>query len=435
MQMFYTVRAGDSVWQIAQRWGIPMDSLIAANNLVSPYTIFIGQQLSMPPGINRYRVQPGDSIFRIAQFYGVPQAAIIAANNLQPPYTIHPNQLLNIPQGVPYYVVQPSDSLYTIARRFNVVTGGNVNYQLIMQANNLTSTTIIPGQRLVIPYATPGEDGLLAYISNRSGTYDLWLYDPSNGTNRQVTFGLGESYSVPYWSPDSSRIAFVGKNGILYSVNLVHDRYAAIDQLTQPEGAFVNWASDNQRLVYTNRNDIIIYNVITHQAQRIQQPNASNVQWFPSGQELLFEAPDEAGISQLYRIRTDGTGLQQITENIGEPFNNVRLSPDGRYLLYTSPGASISIIHAVELATGQVFEVTGGPLAKNYHPTWSPDSASIAYSATANEDLGYFSQIRTTGKQGENDRIWAISDCYSTPATWSPDSTKVAYLSGCDPDR
>ncbi|TKC19131.1 LysM peptidoglycan-binding domain-containing protein [Robertmurraya kyonggiensis] len=432
MQMFYTVRAGDSVWQIAQRWGIPVDSLIAANNLVAPDTIFIGQQLSIPPGVDRYRVQAGDSVYRIAQFYGVPPADIIAANQLQSPYIIHPGQLLTIPRGVPFYVVQPSDSLFSIAQRFNVVTGGRVNYQLIMQANNLTSTTIFPGQRLVIPYAPPGEDGLLAYISNRSGTYDLWMYDPSIGTNRQVTFGLGESYSVPYWSPDSSRIAFIGKNGILYAVNLTNNRFTAIDQFSQPEGAFINWAPDNQRLVYSNRNEIIIYHVVTHQAQRINQPNVRDVQWFPSGQELLFEAPDNTGISQLYRIRTDGTGLQQITENTGEPFNNVRLSPDGRYLLYTSPGASISIIHAVELATGQVFEVTGGPLAKNYDPTWSQDSASIAYSATANEDRGYFSQIRTSGRQGENDRIRAISDCFSTLVTFSPDSTKVAYLSECD---
>ncbi|MGN8648062.1 LysM peptidoglycan-binding domain-containing protein [Gracilibacillus sp. HCP3S3_G5_1] len=432
MQMFYTVRADDTISQIAQRWAIPIDSLIAANNLVSPYTIYIGQQLSMPPGVDRYQVQPGDTIFQIAQNHGISQSVIIAANNLQPPYTIQTGQLLTIPTGVPYYVVQPGDNLYQIARHFNVVTGGNVNYELIRQVNNLPSTTINPGMRLVIPYAPPGEDGLIAYISNRTGAYDLWLYNPSNGSNRQVTFGLGESYSIPYWSPDSSRIAFVGENGVLYVVNLTNNTYAAIDQFSQPEGVYLNWAPDSQRLVYSNGNEIIIYNVATHQVQRINQPNARDVQWFSSGQELLFEAQDEAGFSQLYRIRTDGTGLQQITQNTGGPFNFVRLSPDGRYVLYTSPGASISIIYSIELATGSVFEVEGGPLAKNYNPTWSPNSASIAYSTTAFENQGYFSQIRTAGREGDNDRIWAISNCFLTPVTWSPDSSKIAYLSGCD---
>ena len=432
MQMFYTVRAGDSIFQIAQRWNIPVDSLIAANNLVGPYTIYIGQQLSIPPGVDRYRVRQGDSIYQIAQYYGVPPSVIINANGLQPPYTIHPDQLLTIPRGISYYVVQPGDNLYQIARRFNVLTGGNVNYELIREANNLSSTIINPGMRLVIPYAPPGEDGLLAYISNRSGIYDLWIYNPSNGTNRQVTFGFGESYSIPYWSPDSSRIAFVGKNGRLYFVNMVNNTYAVIDQFSEPEGVYLSWSPDSQRLVYSNRNEIIIYNVVSHQVQRINQPRARDVQWFPSGQELLFEAQDEAGLSQLYRIRTDGSGLQKITQNTGGPLNFARLSPDGRYVLYTSPGASVSIIYAVELATGRVFEVPGGPLAKNYNPTWAPNSGAIAYSATAFEDRGYFSQIRTCGKQGENDRTWAISNCYATPVTWSPDGSKVAYLSGCD---
>lgn len=44
MQMFYTVQRGDTVWQIARRWGIPFDSLIAANNLVAPYTILLGNR-------------------------------------------------------------------------------------------------------------------------------------------------------------------------------------------------------------------------------------------------------------------------------------------------------------------------------------------------------------------------------------------------------
>ncbi|RTR33930.1 LysM peptidoglycan-binding domain-containing protein [Robertmurraya yapensis] len=432
MQMFYTVRAGDTLFQIAQRWGIPLDSLVTANNIVNPNAIFVGQQLSLPPGVDRYRVQAGDTLWRIAQFYGVPISEIATSNQIQPPYTIFPDQLLTIPRGVPYYFVQPGDTLFQIARRYNVITGGNVNYQLIMQANNLTSTTIIPGQRLVIPYAPPGEDGLLAYISNRSGSYDLWLYNPSNDTNRQVTFGLGESYSVPYWSPDSNRIAFIGKNGILYVVNMTNNTFVAIDQYSEPEGQHLNWAPDNRRLVYSNRNEIVIYDVVNHQVQRINHPNARDVQWLPSGQELLFTAPDATGTSQIYRIRTDGTGLQQVTQNTEGAMNFVRLSPDGRYVLYAGPGASISIIYAVELATGRVFQVPGGPLSKNYNPTWSPNSTSIAYSATSNAEQGYFSQIRTSGRQGENDRTWAISDCFVTPVTWSPDSRRIAYLSDCN---
>lgn len=431
MQIFYTVRPGDTLYQIARRWGLPIESLIAANNLVSPNMISVGQQLSIPPGVDVIRVNPGDTIYKIAKNFGVPPIVIIQANQLQPPFLIQVGQLLKVPPGVTYYVVQPGDTLFQLARRFNVITGGNSNFQLIMEVNNLTSTGIFPGQRLIIPYAPPGDSGLIAYTSNSTGSFDIWLYNPSNGVNQQITNGLGESYSTPYWSTDSTKIAFVGKNGILNVINLTENSIAQIDQFTDGLGVFLDWSPNSQQLAYTKQNGIVLYNVTTHQAQIINQPGSRDAQWFPSGTELLFQAPDAAGVSQIYRIKTDGTGKVKITRNSAGLHNFVRLSPDGTYALYTTPGASISIIHTVELSTGNDYEVEGGPLAKNYFPAWSPNSTTIAYSATAFENN--FSLIRTTGRQGMNDKTRAISNCFATPVTWSHDGWKIAYLSGCTP--
>lgn len=221
MQIFYTVRPGDTLYQIARRWEIPAASLIAANNLVPPYTIFIGQQLSIPPGADVYRVQAGDSVYSIAQNYRVPPQLIISANALQPPYTIQVGQLLCLPPGPAYYVVRPGDTLYLLARRFNVITGGQPNTELIRQVNQLPSHTIFIGQQLIIPYAPPGVRGLIAYFSDRGGGYDLWLYDLSSGENEQITDGLGDTFSIPYWSSDASKVAFVGRDAILYVITSV----------------------------------------------------------------------------------------------------------------------------------------------------------------------------------------------------------------------
>jgi TolB protein len=431
MQLFYTVRPGETLSQIAKRWELPVESLIAANNLAPPYTIFVGQQLSVPPGVDVVRIKQGDTVYKLSQNFGVPQGFIIHANQLQPPYVLQIGQLLTIPPGVPYYVVQPGDTLYQIARRFNVVTGGRSNFELMKEVNRLTSDVIYPGMNLIIPYAPPGEDGLIAYTSNRGGEYDVWIFHPNHGLSQQITFGLGESFSIPFWSPDSKKIAFVGKKAILYVVDVAENTIARIDQFADGLGAFLNWSPDSQKLVYTKPNGIVLYNVSTHQAQILNQPGATDAQWFPNGVELLFQAADEAGVSQLFRIAADGTVKRQITQNNGGGLNTVRLSPDGSFVLYTTPGASISIIFTVELATGRVFEVRGGPLAKNYYPVWSPNSSTIAYSATAFEDLGYFSFIRTSDKQGGNDVTRAISECFATPISWSPDGREIAYLSGC----
>jgi TolB protein len=431
MQVFYTVRPSDTLSQIARRWELPVESLIAANNLSPPYTIFVGQQLSVPPGVDVVRIKPGDTVYKLSQDFGIPQAIIINANQLQPPYILQMGQLLTIPPGVPYYVVQPGDTLFQIARRYNVLTGGRNNFELIKEVNRLPSDVIYPGMKLIIPYAPPGDSGLIAYTSNRGGDYDVWIYHTGNGLSQQITSGLGESYSIPFWSPDSRKIAFVGKNGLLYVLNVAENTIARIDQFAEGLGVYLSWSPDSQKLVYTKPNGIILYNVSTHQAQIINQPGATDAQWFPSGNELLYQSTDEAGGSQLFRIVADGSAKRQITQNTGGGLNTVRLSSDGLFVLYTTPGASISIIFTVEIATGRVFEIRGGPLSKNYFPVWSPNSATIAYSATAFEDRGYFSLIRTTGRQGENDVTRAISECFATPVSWSPDRVKIAYLSGC----
>jgi TolB protein len=431
MQFFYVVRTGDTLNLLAKRWELPVKSLIAANNLKSPYMIIVGQQLSIPPGINTYRVQSGDTVYRISQLYGVPISVIALTNSLKPPYVLKVGQLLTITPGVSHYVVQPGDTLLQIAQRYNVTTGGQSNPELIRKTNKLPSMTVSAGLKLVIPYAPLGDPGFIAYTSNHGGTYDIWVYNLRNGEKKQLTNQLADLESQPIWSPDSSRIAFVGKNRIIYIIYVHTGLIAAVDQLEVGGDFSLDWSPDSKRLAYVARGIIMLYNATIHEAQSIMVPGASDVNWFPNGVELLFQALDASGISQLYRIGTNGAGKQQITQNTDGPLHDIRLSPDGFFALYTTPGASISMINTVELATGAVHEVKGGPLAKNYYPEWSPDSLRIAYSATAFDDRGYFSQIRTVKRQGENDRTWVISNCFATPVTWSSDGRKIAYLSGC----
>ena len=333
MQYFYTVQSGDTLYGIARRWGLPLESLIAANNLRPPYTIFIGQQLAVPPGVNSVRVKPGDTVYKISQAFRIPTSIIIEANQLQPPYLIIEGQLLEVPPGVPYYVVQPGDTLYQLALKFNVITGGIPNTDLIRQVNNLPSNLLLPGIRLTIPYAPTGDEGLIAYTSGSTGHFDLWLFNPKNGRSRQLTNGLGDSLSRPEWSPNSQYIAFIGINRNVYIVHVQTGAIALIDRLSENDSLTLDWSPDSSMISYAKQNQIILYHILSHQAQRILQPGVRDVQWFPSGVELLFVANDSSGINQLYRIRRNGTGKIQITQNTAGPLNEVKLSPDGNFCL------------------------------------------------------------------------------------------------------
>jgi spore coat assembly protein SafA len=104
----YTVRAGDSMFFIAKRFNISLQSLIQANpQIADPNLIYPGQILCLPmegpgpgpcPQGQVYRVQAGDTMFEIARRNNISLTALIAANpQISNPDLIFPGQLICIP--------------------------------------------------------------------------------------------------------------------------------------------------------------------------------------------------------------------------------------------------------------------------------------------------------------------------------------------------
>jgi murein DD-endopeptidase MepM/ murein hydrolase activator NlpD len=87
---------GDTLWNIAQRYRIPVRDIIDLNHLQQPYALTKGQRLKLPAPV-AYRVKGGDTLYTVAGMFGVPVSQLARANNIPAPYMISPGQNLRVP--------------------------------------------------------------------------------------------------------------------------------------------------------------------------------------------------------------------------------------------------------------------------------------------------------------------------------------------------
>lgn len=93
-----TVQPGESVYDIARRFNVPLRDLIELNALTPPYALQPGQVLRLPLP-REYQVVSGDSLYAISRRFGVDSSELARLNNLSPPYTIFVGQRLRLPSG------------------------------------------------------------------------------------------------------------------------------------------------------------------------------------------------------------------------------------------------------------------------------------------------------------------------------------------------
>lgn len=77
----HTVRAGESLWRIAQNYNTTVNKIKSANNHYSDM-IRIGERLTVPTSAQTYIVQAGDSLHRIANRFNVNLSQLRSANGI-----------------------------------------------------------------------------------------------------------------------------------------------------------------------------------------------------------------------------------------------------------------------------------------------------------------------------------------------------------------
>jgi len=189
----YIVKRGDTLWTIAQRYNLTVNSILANNNISNSELISIGQEMKIPlhkgtvaetnivnqavidkknnninNNVNQpenvepivYTVKAGDNLWNISRKYGVSVEVIIDINNLRNKDLLSLGQKLEIPAiggglsnskqkqepTIVTYTVVKGDTLWSISQRYDV------KMRSIISVNNLKEISRLSiGQKLKLP--------------------------------------------------------------------------------------------------------------------------------------------------------------------------------------------------------------------------------------------------------------------------------------------
>ena len=169
----YIVKAGDNLYQIANKFNTTVLKIKELNNLGNN-ALTIGQELIIPkeettelPSSNEnfiiYTVKSGDSLYSIARNYGITINVLKDVNNLTSD-TLSNGQVLKIPgksdeniKNYINYTVKPGDSLYKIAGLYET----SVNE--IKNINGLVNNNLEINQVLKIPTTSSNQVNYINY--------------------------------------------------------------------------------------------------------------------------------------------------------------------------------------------------------------------------------------------------------------------------------
>ena len=240
----------------------------------------------------------------------------------------------------------------------------------------------------------------LFYVSDRSGSENVWSKSVPGGASRAVTTFKNGRVLWPTISYDGRTIVFERDFGA-WSLDVATGRTRHVPITLRGASAtpgveHESMTSDFQSLALA-----------------------------PDGKKIAFIARGDVFAASAH----DGGDATRITTT-PEVETEVRWAPDSRRIAYASSREGPTHIYVYDFGTRTETKLTDGE-KNDVEPTWSPDGKTIAFMRGGKE-------MRVVDVATRHDRMLATGELDRPPflsdrsIVWSPDGRWIAYLSGGD---
>jgi len=291
------------------------------------------------------------------------------------------------------------------------------------------------------PHWSPHGYRIAYWGGARVGQWNIWAVPAQGGEPVSVTNDAAHWNWNPVWSPDGAYLYFVTDRG--GSMNLwrapIDEKSGKVlgelEAVTTPSpySAYVSFTRSGRQMAYVQRTRTSnVYRVgfdparevtvgqnvpITQGSREALAPDLS-----PDGEWLAFGT---RGKENLFVVRKDGTSLRQLTE--GDFRDRIPAwSPDGKRVAFYSNRSGKFDVWTIRPDGSGLQQLTFTPEGFVVYPVWAPDGNRLVY--TIQNRTPFVIELDKPWRSQSPQALPTLSDpnIWFAALRWSPDGRKLA---------